>query len=147
MMRDIDQAIEIAAPVERVWQVMTSPGMIDEWLGCLDFKAEIGHLFYMQPDAAKRSVGDVSGATHCQLLRLDPRSEMAFSWFYPDSPKTEVSIRLSPTPGGTRVELTHAGWDQFDEQEIRAIREALANGWKSFVLPQLKRLAERDDPA
>lgn len=142
MTKDIEQGIEIDAPIARVWQVMVSAGLVEQWLGCIGYRPEIGHVFYMQPDPGKRASGDTTGATHCALLRLDPPREMAFSWYYPDTPRTEVALRLSDLGGRTRVELVHSGWEQFTEAEIGAVRDALEGGWRSFVLPQLKRLAE-----
>ena len=142
MIRNIEQSIEIDAPIERVWQVLTSEGLVDQWLGCLGYKAELGHVFYMQPDPARREAGDMTGATHCELIRLDRPNEMIFSWYYPETPRTEVSIRLVRAGDGTRVELIHSGWDQFDPAQIGAIRDALEGGWSSYVLPQLKHVAE-----
>ena len=139
---DIDQTIDIAASPERVWLVMTEEGMVEAWLGCLGYRCEVGHTFYMQNDAAKRATGDISGATHCQLLAREPPRRLAFSWFFPGTPKTEVAITLESKDGGTRVRLTHSGWDQFDADQIRAIRDGLEGGWSSFVLPQLKRVSE-----
>lgn len=143
-MDDIIQEITIEAPIGRVWQVMTVEGMVDQWLGCIGYKPEIGHVFYMQPDAEKRAQGDMAGATHCELLSLDAPNEMRFSWYYPEMPKTEVALRLSERGGSTRVELVHSGWDKFEPTQIASIREALEGGWKSFVLPQLKQVAERE---
>lgn len=142
MIEDISHSIDIDAPVERVWTALTDQGLVEQWLGCMNYAPEIGRIFYMQQDRAKAAAGDTSGATHCELLRLDAPSEMLFSWYYPDMPKTEVAIRLVPIPTGTRAELVHSGWDQFDAAMIRSIRDALDGGWKSFVLPQLKRVAE-----
>ncbi|MGZ8281747.1 MAG: SRPBCC family protein [Allosphingosinicella sp.] len=143
MIADIVQSIEIDAPIERVWFVLTEQGMVEQWLGCLGYKPQIGRVFYMQPDSARRQAGNVEGATHCQLLALDPPHELRFSWYYPDMPKTEVSIRLTVSGDGTRAELVHRGWDQFDEHQIGAIRDALEGGWKSFVLPGLKSVVEK----
>jgi uncharacterized protein YndB with AHSA1/START domain len=142
MIEDIWQDIEIAAPPARVWQVLTGEGLVEQWLGCMGYKAEIGTIFYMQQDKAKRAAGDTSGATHCELLALEPPRRMIFSWYYPDMPKTEVMITLEPAGTGTRVALVHTGWDQYDGDQIKAIRDALAGGWGSYVLPQLKRVAE-----
>lgn len=142
MIEDISTEILVERPPERVWQVMTSEGLVDQWLGCMGFTPAIGHTFYMQPDPAKREAGDVSGATHCELLELDEPRAMRFSWFYPDMPKTEVEIRLSDDGGSTRVSLVHRGWHQFDGAMIRQIRDQLAGGWSSHVLPGLKRVAE-----
>ena len=142
MIEDIRQSIDIAASPERVWQVLTGEGLVEQWLGCMGFRAEIGTIFYMQQDSAKRAAGDTSGATHCELLALDPPRHMVFSWYYPDMPKTEVLITLEADGSGTRVALVHTGWDQYDGDQIKAIRDTLAGGWGSYVLPQLRRVAE-----
>ena len=145
MIDDIVHSLDISAPVERVWRVMTDAGLVEQWLGCLNFAAEVGHVFHMQPDPARRATGDIEGATHCEILRLDPPHELRFSWFLPGTPSTEVSMRLSAIAGGTRVDFRHDGWDKFDGAQIAAIRDMLAGGWTSFVLPQLQRVAEREE--
>ncbi|MBS0295713.1 MAG: SRPBCC domain-containing protein [Proteobacteria bacterium] len=134
--------VEITASPERVWQVMTGPGLVEEWLGCMGFEAKLGVVFYMQPDGAKRAAGDVSGATHCELEALEPPSLMRFSWYMPGTPKTHVELRAEPAGGAVRVSLVHSGWDQFEPDQVRAIRDMLDGGWRSFVLPGLKRVAE-----
>ena len=144
MLADIHESIDIEASPERVWETVTSPGLVAEWLGCLGFDGVVGSTFYMQPDPAKRAAGDTSGATHCELEALDPPHSLLFSWFVPGTPKTHVRIELSGTSAtSTRVRLTHSGWDQFDEAEMKGLRDMLAGGWKSFVLPSLKGVAER----
>lgn len=141
MIDDIDTELEIAAPIERVWSLMTGEAFVPQWLGCMNYRAEIGHVFHMQQDPAKRAAGDISGATHCELLSLTPPEKMVFSWFYPGTPATEVALTLAPSGTGTTVRLVHTGWDQFDPDQIATIRDALAGGWSSFVLPNLQRLA------
>ncbi len=139
---DIVCAIEIEATPERVWTVMTEGGLVEQWLGCMNFKPELGSTFHMQPDGAKRAAGDITGATWCDVTALEPGRRLAFSWYMPGTPKTLVSIDLTPTAGGVRAELTHSGWDRFEPDQIRGIRDMLDGGWRSFVLPQLKRVAE-----
>ena len=141
---DIDHSIEIEASPERVWTVMTQEGLVAEWLGCLQFSPRVGQLFYMQPHPQRREAGDIDGATHCELLALEPPRRMRFSWFMPGTPKTHVEISLTALGADrTRVRLRHDGWDQFDEAQVKAIRDMLDGGWSSFVLPGLKRVAER----
>ena len=142
MIDDIATDLVINRPPERVWEVMTREGLVEEWLGCMRYKSEVGHIFYMQPDPAKRAADDVAGATHCEMLALDAPRVMRFSWFYPDMPRTEVEIRLTAEGESTRVNLVHRGWDQFDGEMIQQIRDGLAGGWSSYVLPALKRVAE-----
>ena len=144
MLTDISDSIHVDASRARVWTVLTSEGLVEEWLGCMGFRPVVGTLFYMQPDPAKRASGNVEGATHCELEALDEPDRMRFSWFMPGSPKTHVTIELTDSPGGTLVHLRHGGWDQFNADEVREIHAMLAGGWSSFVLPGLKRVAEAD---
>lgn len=143
MLQDIEQEIGIRAGRTRVWEVLTGEGLVEQWLGCIGYRAEIGRLFYMQPDPARRASGDIEGATHCELLALEPPERMRFSWFMPGTPATIVDIRLTQNAdGSTTARLVHSGWDQFAPDDIRAIRDMLDGGWKSFVLPGLQRVAE-----
>jgi uncharacterized protein YndB with AHSA1/START domain len=109
------------------------------------YETAIGHVVYMQQDEAQRNSNDIDGATHCEILALDEPRKFSFSWYLPDTPATEVQILLKPNDDGTEVTLIHSGWDKFDAKVIRDIRNALAGGWKSFVLPNLKRVAENGE--
>jgi uncharacterized protein YndB with AHSA1/START domain len=143
MLDDIRHSIMIRAARDRVWQVLTEAGLVEEWLGCIGFVPQVGAIFYMQPDAVKRVAGDIAGATHCELEALDAPDRMRFSWFLPGTPKTHVEIRLSDNgDGSTTAALVHSGWDQFDVDTIRPIHDMLDGGWSSFVLPALRNLVE-----
>lgn len=139
---NVEARITIAAPPERVWRFLTSDEHVPQWLGCMRYRKGIGNVFYMQQDEAKRKADDISGATHCEILELNEPYEFVFSWYLPETPATTVRIHLEASDDGTEVALIHDGWDQFDAQAVRQIRDALANGWTSFVLPNLKRKVE-----
>jgi len=143
---DIRQSIRIEAGVQRVWRFLTEPQYVAQWLGCMRYEKAIGHVFYMQQDGAKREADDIEGATHCEILSLDEPHRFSFSWYLPGTPKTQVFIELEAAGEATEVVLRHEGWDQFDAAAIQEIRDALAGGWKSFVLPQLKRVVEGIKP-
>ena len=138
----IEQSITIQASPEKVWVYLTEAEHVVHWLGCMRYQKNVGHVFYMQQDAGRRANDDISGATHCEILALDEPNLFSFSWFLPGTPATTVNIHLEPSGETTRVTLVHDGWDQFDAEAIRQIRDALAGGWKSFVLPGLKALVE-----
>lgn len=143
-LRNIETSIEINASREHVWKVLTEPEYVTQWLGCMRYQNTLGHVFYMQQDGLKRQADDVSGATHCRIDTLNESEVFAFSWYMPGTPETRVEIRLTATaPKLTSVTLIHSGWDQFEPEQIRAIRDMLAGGWSSFVLPQLKLAAEK----
>ena len=142
MVQDIEAGVEIAAPADRVWSVLTHPGDVEKWLGSLHYQPVLGQVFYMQQDNAKRARGDVAGAIHCQVEALDRRRRFAFSWYFPDMPKTHVEITLAASDAGTRVSLIHTGWNEYPPQQAQPIRDGLAKGWSQFVLPMLKTVAE-----
>lgn len=132
---DTDQA--------RAWSVLTEPQHVVRWLGCLNYSGRVGDTFHMQQDAVRRAAGDITGATHCQILAMEKPDVFRFSWFIPGTPTTEVEIRLSPlAPKQTQATLTHSGWDKFNADHVRQFWEALSSGWKSWVLPGLKQAAE-----
>ena len=139
---DIEHRITIEASADRAWDCLTDPARVAAWLGCLQFRAEVGHLFYMQPDPAKRATASTDGATRCEILEMTPPTRLAFSWFLPGTPKTTVTLTLEARgPDLTEVTLAHTGWDQFEAGDVRAIHEQLTIGWRDFVLPGLTRAA------
>lgn len=140
-------SIAIAAPLDHVWQVLTASEHVPHWLGCMRYTGEPGSTFYMQQDAALRAADDITGATHCDIETLDPPHHFAFSWYMPDTPKTFAHFRLSADAGETTVELRHEGWEGFPPEMVAPIREMLAGGWKSFVLPSLRERALATRPA
>lgn len=139
----IRHSLTVDVPMAHLWRVMTEPETVAQWLGCLNYSARVGHTFHMQPDPAKRAANDLNGATFCDVEALDAPDHFAFSWYMPGTPKTHVSLRLTALDATrTQLDLIHDGWDQFPADMVRAIRDGLANGWGSMVLPGLVRLAK-----
>ena len=142
MAEDVQSIIEIAAPRERVWRTLTEAALVTQWMGCLRFRAEPGHIFYLQPDRARRTADDIEGAIACRIEVLDRPRRLSFSWGFPEVPDTYVDIRLRNIPGGTHVRLIHSGWDQFDDRATEEVRGGLGQAWHTVALPALKAVAE-----
>jgi uncharacterized protein YndB with AHSA1/START domain len=142
MVEDVTSIIEIAAPREQVWRALTEPQLVVQWMGCLGFRPEAGHIFYLQPDRARRQVGDVTDAIACRIEILDAPRRLSFSWGFPDVPDTFVDIRLRNISGGTHVRLVHSGWDQFDDRETDEVRGGMGHAWHAVALPRLRLVAE-----
>ncbi len=139
----IREIVSIDRGIDHVWRVLTDEANVPRWLGCMRYRRELGHVFFMQQDQAKAKADDVSGATQCEILALDAPRLFKFSWFLPGFPATYVSFALEAIDdASTRVVFTHEGWDKFPADQIKPIHDMLSGGWKSFVLPNLKRTAE-----
>ena len=135
--------VDVAAPIERVWDVLVGETTLPQWLGAMDYRAQVGTTFFMQQDPDKKASNDTEGSTWCDIQTMEKPEQFDFSWYVPGTPETAVHISLSDDgPGKTFVRLIHDGWDDFDREAIEGFYDQLAEGWRSAVLPNLKRLAE-----
>ncbi|RUT35584.1 SRPBCC domain-containing protein [Paenibacillus zeisoli] len=100
---DIQHTFTFNAPIQKVWEaVSTSEGMA-AWFMPNDFKAEIGHEFYL--DAGPY------GKNLCKVTELEPPDKLSFSW----AKNWTITFELKELEGQTEFTLTHAGWDAADQ--------------------------------
>lgn len=64
----------------------------------------------------------------CQVLECEPPSRLAYSWSAGPIIDTQVSYRLEPDRGGTRVFFEHSGFDMSHPWGEQAFRGA-ESGW------------------
>jgi uncharacterized protein YndB with AHSA1/START domain len=66
------------------------------------------------------------------VLAYDPPHRLAFSWVVelPAGMEQLVEIRFTAEDRGTRVELTHSGWEQLGDAAA-SLRERYDRGWGS----------------
>ena len=135
--------IGIDKPIDKVWEVLTGEATVPQWLGAMDYRAEIGTTFFMQQDPEKQASHDTDGATWCDVVLLQKPHKFDFSWYVPGTEATMVAISLFPEgENRTFARLIHDGWDDFEREAIEEFYNALADGWRNDVLPNLKRVAE-----
>jgi uncharacterized protein YndB with AHSA1/START domain len=115
-------------PVESVWQALTDPAALREWLMENDFKPVEGHefTFTMPPKPG------FDGKVRCRVLRVDPPRVLSYTWAsaWLKTPTT-VTWTLTPTPAGTHLDLEHTGLEQgvFG----RVLKLMLRGGWGSML--------------
>ena len=66
------------------------------------------------------------------ILIWEPPSRLSFTW-HPGRPEDSaqiVEVTFSPAPIGTRVTLTHMGWEKLGEN-AEAARNSYDNGWET----------------
>ncbi len=137
MKRDLSFTRDYPHPPERVWQALTDPQALAEWLMENDFKPIVGHKFQFR---TKPGPG-FDGVTTCEVLEVDPPKTLAYT-FTGGGIDTVVRYRLEKTATGTRVQVDHTGF-----QGVRAVLISflLQRGWRTMFgqkLPAtIKRLA------
>ncbi|MBC6460437.1 SRPBCC family protein [Actinomadura sp. HBU206391] len=126
-------------PPRKVWRALTDPDLLARWLMPSDFKPVVGHRFTF----TTRPIPSIEfdGTISCQVLELDEERLLRISWGG-GSLDTTVTWRLAAEGHGTRLFVTHAGFDLDDPVQAFAFR-GMGSGWRSNVMRALiKVLAE-----
>ncbi|WP_170416111.1 SRPBCC family protein [Ruegeria atlantica] len=107
-------------PVETVWQALTDPVAIAEWLMPCDFRPNVGHRFSIRGAATN----NWRGLTECVVIEVEPPRRMVWQWVSADIPEpTRVCFELEPVDGGTQLTMSHIG------MTTQADIESLSQGW------------------
>jgi uncharacterized protein YndB with AHSA1/START domain len=126
-LQDIKQTVVINAPIQKVWdQVSTSEG-IAAWLMPNDFKPEVGYEFHIQSPF---------GPSPCKVTEINPPNSLAFTW---DTDGWFLSFNLKDLGDKTEFTLIHGGWKPADEivgkagEKASVIRDRMSQGWTGIV--------------
>jgi uncharacterized protein YndB with AHSA1/START domain len=130
--------VDIAAPPEVVWALLTDPGELVRWLGvaaALDPRPGGGFRFQLFE-------GQFCAGRYLEVVE---HRRVVFTWGWEDPAiplppgSTTVAVDLEPTEGqGTRLRLTHSGLAE-------ALRWLHADGWRRY-LARLAAVAEGRTP-
>ena len=103
-----------------VWEHLTKPELIEQWLGKTDFKPVIGHKFSI--------LGKQGSEINCEVLEVKPPTLLSYSW-QKRSAKTnqpfdsKVIWALAPKENGTELHLVHTGFTTLEDHAEHN------NGW------------------
>ena len=126
-MKEIKQTYLINSPVEKVWDALVNPKVIEKWSGVpakMDDKA--GTKFELWG-------GDMHG-TNTKIVK---NKLLEQDWYGGDWDKpSKVRFELSAKNNQTEVTLTHSG---VPEEEVNDF----ADGWKRYYLGEIKKLLEK----
>lgn len=139
----IEREIEIAAPVERVWEVVTRAEHVGAWFG--DAGAEID----LRPGGAMVLRWTRYGVYRCVVEKVEPPRVFAFRGAVTadtdvrDGNSTRVEFTLTPSGAGTRLRVVETGFDTLDisPDERWKYWEGNVEGW-SAKLPELQAYVE-----
>jgi uncharacterized protein YndB with AHSA1/START domain len=126
---DVTQSVDVDAPRERVWELLTDPQELPRWWpDAAELEPRVGGRVVLT-----FGPGDVSG----EVTEWEPPRSLGFTWEASNMPGVRLHVAFTVEEAGdgrSRVHVVHSG---FAEAPAEA-REAVAGGWAHF----LPRLAE-----
>jgi uncharacterized protein YndB with AHSA1/START domain len=98
--------------VQEVWDYLTKPELIEQWLMKSNFKPVVGHKFQF--------INNSKIDAYCQVLEIVPQKLLSFSWKKGKSEQeftidSVVTWTLTAKDGGTELQLQHNGFTLLDD--------------------------------
>lgn len=126
-------------PPEAVWEYLTKPDLMEQWLMKNDFQPIIGYDFEFRTNPVPGL--DFDGIFYCKVLEIVPFKKLSYSWKCgPGGGKITVDSvvvwTLQPKDKGTELFLVHSG---FSEIENFNMYTALNDGW----IKNMHKIADR----
>jgi len=126
-MTEITVHRELPATIDRVWRSWTDPTELATWFWPPSFgttcaiELEVGGDIHI---AASHPGMGVSG----EFLAVDEPTALSFTWRWDgEDDESLVTLTLTPTDDGTRLELTH---DRLQDEEVATEHE---QGWNDCL--------------
>ncbi|MEX0616326.1 MAG: SRPBCC domain-containing protein [Candidatus Woykebacteria bacterium] len=126
-MKTFKQTYEIRAGVEKVWQALVDPKIIEKWSGSsAKMDGKVGTKFELWG-------GDIWGIN----TEVVESKKLVQDWFGGDwREPSKVTFVLTSDPDGTRVDLIHENLPDEEAGEFE-------DGWRKFYMGEIKRLLEK----
>ncbi|MFL5930564.1 MAG: SRPBCC domain-containing protein [Gaiellaceae bacterium] len=132
--QDVTEEVEVGAPPDRVWQLLTDPAELPKWWpDAAELEPRIGGRIVL-----RFGPGDVTG----EVTEWQPPETLGFTWIASNMPDVElhVTFRVDDLGGGrSRVRVVHSGF----EGAPAGAREQVVGGWAHF-LPRLAETAGKE---
>lgn len=128
-------------PPEVVWDYLTKPELMAQWLMASNFEPIAGHEFQMK--AGPMPSLNFDGNFYCKVLEVSPFETLSYSWkFGPgDGTLTDSVViwTLSEKENGTELLLIHRG---FKGENFMAMFDSMNEGWAKHPQKILKLIEE-----
>lgn len=112
MKKEIKHTFYFTQTPEEVWEYLTKPELMEQWLMPSDFQPVVGHHF--------RFTNPNNTFVVCEVLEVKPVTLLSYvwknDWLVTKTPYTsKVSWTLSAIEGGTELLLVHSGFELFKD--------------------------------
>jgi len=118
MQKEIKQTWFFNQSPQEVWEYLTKPELIEQWLMKTDFEPVVGHKFRFTHAPSEEKNYD--GLLHCEVLEVKPFTKLSYSWNgnTKDGSRTfnsKVVWTLIPKENGTELQLQHDGFTLLED--------------------------------
>ena len=121
MLPDIERSIIIDAPIQKVWDAVSTSEGLSAWLMPNDFQPVLGFEFTFRSEPKN----GWDGIVYCKVMELNPPERIGFTWTG-NGMDQYVSFELVPLEkNATQFILVHSGW----KAEHAMLREIMYEGW------------------
>jgi uncharacterized protein YndB with AHSA1/START domain len=130
MNKEISQTWFFKQPPEEVWDYLTKPELIEQWLMKTNLKPIVGYKFQFTFVAKEGS--KYKGFVDCEILEVIPFQKLSYTWDgeIADGSRvfnSEVVWTLTPKEEGTELQLLHNGFEVLEDLLNHA------SGWQTCV--------------
>ena len=138
MSKSINHKWQYSQPPAEVWEYLTKPELIEQWLMKNDFQPIVGHQFNFLTRPLPNF--DFDGIVYCTVLEVVQNQRLSYSWKGgPGDGKitldSVVVWILTPNDKGTELELIHTGFKEVENSIMYAV---MNDGW----LKNIEKIAE-----
>lgn len=134
--QDIVHTAVLEAPIQKVWETVSTAEGIASWFMPNDFQPIVGHEFHVQSPF---------GPSPCKVVEIEAPHRLTFTW---DTDGWYVTFLLKEVGEKTEFTLIHGGWKQPDavvpkaKEDAAVIRERMNQGWDAIVHEKLRKAVE-----
>jgi uncharacterized protein YndB with AHSA1/START domain len=130
-MQEIKHTWQFNRSPQEVWEYLTKPELLEQWLMKTDFQPIAGHKFIFTAP---------HGMVHyCEVLEIKPFTKLSYSWQRNSALDkkpfdSKVEWTLVPKENGTELQLVHNGFRALEDYTQHN------NGWAMLVNGLVERL-------
>jgi uncharacterized protein YndB with AHSA1/START domain len=136
MLPDIERSIIIDAPIQKIWEAVSTSEGLASWLMPNDFQPVLGCEFIFRSEPKN----GWDGVVHCKVMELNPPERIGFTWTG-NNMDQYVSFELVPLEKNTtQFLLVHSGW----KEEHAVIRGIMDEGWGYISEDLRKKMGEKN---
>ncbi|GIP32212.1 SRPBCC domain-containing protein [Paenibacillus sp. J2TS4] len=122
---DIRQTKRLNAPIQKVWDAVSTAEGLAAWFMPNDMQPVVGHEFQLNAGPF--------GMSPCKVTQVDPPRRLSFTW----GKDWSLTFELIDLDGQTEFTLIHSGWDieavtEFGESHA-LVRDRMNEGWVGLV--------------